>query len=175
MMAYAASILTGKESYYMAAEEPLEQIKGRSDRLGFTDDDKFIGEGRIRMIPLMGGYGDLPDPTKSGLTIYDSLNAASGDDMRGAVMIARSLKEYSEKGRTPVIAVSHINKRGDIAGLEALQHWVDTTMTFFPTEEKLGEESPRELVVEKNRNGAAFKKMLFNMTEKGLVPIGEEE
>jgi predicted ATP-dependent serine protease len=79
------------------------------------------------------------------------------------------LKQHSARSGCPAIVISHINKRGDIGGLESLQHEVDCTMTFFPTEESLGEESPRELVVEKNRNGQAYLKMRMLMTAKGLV------
>lgn len=168
MMADAAAVATGKESAYIATEEPLEQIKARADRLGLEN------QGKIRMVSTVTGESDLPDPGKCGFIILDSVNGMAGEDMRQAVSVAKMLKRMVEKGKCPAIAISHINKRGDIAGLESLQHEVDTTMTFFPTEENLGVESPRQLVVEKNRNGQAYKKMIFAMTEKGLVAMEEE-
>jgi DNA repair protein RadA/Sms len=167
MMANAASLATAKESAYIATEEPEEQIKDRADRLDLGN------QGMIRMFNGQE-IGSL-DPTKFGFLILDSVNGLAGEDQREAVTVAKILKKMVEKGKCPAIAISHINKRGDIAGLEALQHEVDTTMTFFPTEENLGEESPRQLVVEKNRNGSAYKKMTFAMTEKGLVVMEEEE
>jgi DNA repair protein RadA/Sms len=167
MIADKACVTIKRETIYLATEEPIEQIKARADRLEIENQDK------IRMIPLNTGYDFLPEPSKTGLVILDSINGLAGESLREAVSICKTLKQHVAHSGYPAIAISHINKRGDIGGLESLQHEVDCTMTFFPAEENLGEESPRELIVEKNRNGQAYLKMRMLMTEKGLIAEDE--
>ena len=163
---------TGGETCYVAAEEDLEEIQDRALRLELPHINK------IRMVPALTGEVDfgqvLLDWTFKGM-ILDSINGLTGKDLGMAVSLCGVVKEYAVKKHCPSIVISHITKRGDIAGLEALQHKVDTTMSFFPLGEGLEQEAPRELVVEKNRNGQAFQRMLLQMTPKGLVLFEEEQ
>lgn len=161
------------EALYLAGEEPTDQIKARADRL----DIKW--QGRIRMVPCMTGEANVEDiivqyePT---ILLVDSVSAMAGDDMAMQVKICMVIKNFCSKYRIPAIVLSHINKSGEIAGLEALQHATDSVISFFPDGD--GQEAPRVLHVEKNRNGLAFITYSLSMTEKGLVPFimnGEEE
>ena len=160
--------LTGQESLYLASEEPLEQIKGRADRLGIDHAD------RIRMLSVMTGEGNVEDLLlryKPSFLILDSLNGMAGSDMLKTIAVCKAVKQFCMTYKIAAIVTSHITKQGEIAGLEGLQHEVDATFTFFPDEDTPvpdGEEKVRILEVEKNRNGRAFISERFAMTEKGL-------
>lgn len=66
-----------------------------------------------------------------------------------------------------VIVISHVDKKGNIAGPKALEHHVDAVFSFMSPSKR----SPmRSLGCEgKNRFGDATKEIFFKMTSKGLV------
>lgn len=166
---YAKS--TGRETMYLATEEQLSQIKSRADRLGLDFQDK------VRMVEAMKGESppleDLISRYKPSAVFLDSLNGMAGDDKLLQIAICKSFKICCSKEQSVGIVLSHVNKGGEIAGLEGLQHEVDATFTFFPDEGE--DETPRVLHVEKNRNGRAFISLSFRMTEKGLELLLDEE
>lgn len=158
------------EVLYLAAEEPTDQIKARADRLDIE------WQGRIRMVPCMTGEANIEDIIIQYEPIFlllDSVSAMAGDDMNMQVKICMVIKQFCSKYRIPAIVLSHINKSGEIAGLEALQHATDSVISFFPDGD--GQDAPRVMHVEKNRNGLAFITYSLSMTEKGLVPFRPAE
>lgn len=156
------------EVLYLASEEPLPQIKARADRLG------LVNCGKIRMLSVMTGEGNVEQLLvvhKPVFLILDSLNGMAGNDMPRTIVVAKIIKTFCMTYAIAAIVTSHVNKSGEIAGLEGLQHEVDATLTFFPDDEipvPDSEEKVRILEVEKNRNGRAFISQTFAMTEKGL-------
>jgi DNA repair protein RadA/Sms len=154
------------EVLYLAAEEPIDQIKARADRL------EIKWQNRIRLVECMKGDANIEDiinQYEPGMLFLDSVSAMAGDDMSTQVKICKVIKQFCAKYRLPAIVLSHVNKQGEIAGLEALQHEVDSVTSFFPDGE--GQNAPRILYVEKNRNGLAYISYSLSMTEKGLVPF----
>lgn len=159
------------EVVYLLAEEPDEQVKARADRLGIE------WQGRIRLVDMMQGDADISATIalyRPILLLLDSVSALAGDNLQASIGICKAVKRFCAKQKIPAIVTSHVNKSGDIGGLEALQHEVDSTITFFPDEGE-GEDVPRILHVEKNRNGRAFVSYALLMTETGLVPLDDEE
>ncbi len=145
---------------YIATEESKEQIKDRGDRLEIKNQHEII------MVPAMGGLPNLNevlDKEKPGFVFLDSLQGLAGESEDVALALARLMKEVAVRLKCPVIMSAHVNKSDEIAGLEAVQHVVDSVMTFFPDEVGI-----RELMVEKNRDGKAFISTTFKMTERGL-------
>jgi DNA repair protein RadA/Sms len=162
-MADAIANAIQKEVAYIATEESLEQIKERGERLELKN-LKFIG-----MIPAMGGLpnvADILNHHKPAAIFLDSVQGLAGNSEAIAVELCNIMKKTAVLRNAPVIISSHVNKSDEIAGLMALQHVVDATMTFFPDETGV-----RILEVEKNRNGRAFISTTFKMTEKGLVVL----
>ena len=159
------------EVLYLPAEEPEDQIKARADRL------EIENQHLIRIVPVMTGEGDIAEvvarysPT---LLILDSISAMAGDNMATSITIAKAIKQFCAARKLPALISSHVNKGGDIGGLEALQHEVDSTIEFFPDGDAEDENVPRVLSVRKNRNGRAFISYALSMTEKGLVPYESE-
>lgn len=159
------------EVLYMTTEEPEEQIKARADRLQIKWQD------RIRIVQCMSGETNIEEVIqlhRPGLLILDSVTGLAGEDnMEMQVKICMIMKVFCSKYKAPALVSSHVNKGGEIAGLEKLQHAVDETVTLFPEGE--GEDAPRVLHVDKNRNGRAFISYPMLMTAKGLVPYPTEE
>jgi len=100
--------------------------------------------------------------------VLDSLSKACPDPDE-AVQFAKRLKEFCTAIDAAVILIDHVTKEEDFAGLMALQHEVDSTLLFTVYEDEV-----RELKTVKNRNGPTMK-MLFNMTERGLIWRDPEE
>lgn len=147
---------------YIATEESVEQIKERADRLGIPEEVQEL----IIMISAMGGLPDIGAILiKEGpaAVFLDSLQGLAGESEDVALQLARLMKEISVRIKAPIIMSAHVNKSDDIAGLEAVQHVVDSVMTFFPDDVGI-----RELMVEKNRDGKAFISTTFRMTATGL-------
>lgn len=174
LMLQIADILaavTKKESLYICAEESFRQIKPRAQRLKLKNIDK------IRLVPAMGGGVDLGAiivNRKPGFVVVDSLQGLVGEDDAASVYTLKMLKEYAENLRIPIIVTQHLTKGQEIAGVNTLQHQVDTVLIFSPDEEN---EDIRCLEVNpKNRFGRAYIKMYFLMSENGLeaMPIGFE-
>lgn len=151
---------------YLASEEQLPQIKARAVRL------RIDGRRMLRFIDLRKGVADINAVLKKyqfGLLILDSLKGLS-EDPEDQIAICKTIKEYASFVHAPAIISHHITKDEAIAGLMALQHEVDATMTFFPdTTEIIGGEPIRVLEVMKNRNGQAFRQCIFAMTKDGLT------
>lgn len=161
-MAAAIGKAVGKPVAYIATEESLEQIKERADRLGLTEEEQE----NIIMISAMGGLpniGDILLAQELAAAFLDSLQGLAGESEDVALQLARLMKEITVRGKFPTIMSAHVNKSDDIAGLEAVQHVVDSVMTFFPDDVGV-----RELMVEKNRDGKAFISTTFRMTATGL-------
>jgi DNA repair protein RadA/Sms len=153
---------------YLSAEEQLPQIKARAERL------KITGSRLLRFIDMRKGSADLGAVLKKyqfGMLILDSLRAITETD-EGAIMVCKIVKEFATMQHAPAMISQHVTKGDEIAGLMALQHEVDATLTFFPDPERVDPESgeaPRMLETQKNRNGKAFVSVEFNMTKRGLV------
>lgn len=151
---------------YIAAEEKGSQIKPRAIRLGM----KHIK--RVKVLPAIGGNVDIGMSImmrKPILTIIDSVTGLAGDDQRAAVEISHRCKEYSDKLNMPIILTAHLTKGEEIAGLNTLQHAVDTVLYFRPDDD-----NPDVRVLEvnpKNRFGRAYIESYFLMGEKGLEPL----
>jgi DNA repair protein RadA/Sms len=162
---------TGLEALYLTTEEPEDQIKARADRLQVKHQD------RIRIVQCMSGEANIEEVIqahKPGMLFLDSVTGLAGEDnMEMQVKICMIIKGFAAQHKMPALVSSHVNKGGEIAGLEKLQHAVDEVISFFPEGE--GETAPRVLHVEKNRNGRAFISYPLLMTERGLEPYPTEE
>lgn len=150
--------LTGKEVLYISAEEANAQIRSRADRLKLRH-TRLI---RLRPIGAGGDIGDIMTHRKPVAIIADSLPKIC-PDMADAVIFAERIKDYTIALNAPAIIIDHVTKEEEFAGLQALQHAVDTTLLFtvYPDE-------VRELRTVKNRNGPSGVRTHFTMEESGL-------
>lgn len=156
---------TGREVLIVAAEEGTNDIKPRAIRLGL---EPWIN--RMRIIPL-GSEADLESvihDRKPAGVIVDSLQGFTQDlDMQ--CQIAKSMKPLAVTYECPIVLLSQVTKDEDFAGLNRLQHDVDTLL-LFTVHEDMGQ--VRELSAKKNRFGKTLgSEKFFFMSERGLEPI----
>jgi DNA repair protein RadA/Sms len=153
---------TKRETGLITAEMAPEEIKLYADRLKVPDTN------RIRIIPAMTGtvsVGDVLHRYQFGAVILDSLQGLVGDDSDASMSVCGICKEHAMRMKAPMMIVSHINKEGDYAGLEKIQHAVDTLLMLSVDEDS----GLRTIDVHKNRFGKAQIFSDFEMTESGLV------
>lgn len=162
-----------RPTMYIAAEEGLEAIKARGDRLGINT------RGLLRFIPALGGIADIGGLLlhyKPGAIILDSLDGLVGHDSAQEIKCLEVLTKYAVGLKAPCLVVSQVNKDADYSGLMAKQHAVDCLLTMMPDESiKIGDEPVRCIETLKNRHGRAFVRSFFEMTAAGLVKRSAED
>jgi DNA repair protein RadA/Sms len=176
----------GKRVLYTSGEQNRDDIIQTAFRLGIKSD----------LIDVMGDQGDVyrivseAEQTKPRLLIVDSIQTAYCDDVKADVgqvaqmdAVANYLTSFGKNTKTAVLIISHLNKDGDYAGSEKVQHLVDTLARFDPKpmlneDGEILEETRnyRELSIDgKNRNGAADITGLLEMTVSGLKPVDKRK
>jgi DNA repair protein RadA/Sms len=158
-----------KNCLYLSAEESLEQIKLRADRLGL----------KSKNITLYSG-GDLNaferevKKNKPELIIVDSIQTVFLNDLPstpGSLVQVREcgifLQRLAKTTKIPVILIGHVTKEGSIAGPRILEHLVDVVL--YLEGERFHD--ARILRGIKNRFGATNEAGIFSMSESGMIPI----
>lgn len=154
-----------REVLYIAGEEGIGQIRSRADRLGVTH------KKLIRIVPIgnVVNLSAIIEHYKPAAMIADSVPTIT-PAMNDAVDFANTIKRWSEELSCPSILIDHVTKEEEFAGLQQLQHAVDTTLLFTVYEDGI-----RELRTIKNRNGPSGVKKFFTMEESGLVEHTDED
>ena len=154
-----------EKSIYVMAEEGEDPVAQRADRLGIP----LEKQGLVTVLEAFGNQEVNLEAaikaTGAKIVFVDSISLLAEDP-------STALKDLAIRQKLVLILTVHVTKDGGIAGLMALQHVVDCTMTFFPDENQEG--VPRVLHVEKNRNGPAYVSQVYLMTESGLEIISKE-
>ena len=160
----------GTKLLYVSGEESERQIKMRGERLGIRAEQLFLlPETNLQTI-LAEIERLLP-----GLVIVDSIQTVfSGtiDSAPGSVSqvreVAGQFMMFAKQTATPVFLTGHVTKDGSIAGPRTLEHIVDTVLYF----EGDRHHNHRIIRATKNRFGAANEIGVFEMTNTGLIPVG---
>jgi DNA repair protein RadA/Sms len=155
---------------YVSGEESPEQIRIRADRLDLSD-------AAIHVLPEtdVGRVVDAASGDWSALfvdsiqTVYDpGVASAPGSPAQIRESAARLMALAKARG-LPVIAVGHAIKDGGLAGPLLLEHMVDTVLHF-----EAGHEEPFRLLRSlKNRFGSTAEVGVFEMAERGLLPVAD--
>ncbi|MCQ2610384.1 MAG: DNA repair protein RadA [Treponema sp.] len=153
---------------YVSGEESAGQIKARSDRLGL--DVKGIQiMSAMRLEDVMEALNELSPK----LVIIDSIQtcySVEGGIIPGTVSqlkyCCNELTCWVKEHDSVLIMTCHVTKDGAIAGPKALEHLVDTVISFERNNDEL-----RFLRAHKNRFGSVDELGIFEMTEKGLVAV----
>ena len=154
-----------KNVLYVSAEESLEQIKLRADRIFEKEADLLIMAQTNLEIIEKQILAIKPD-----VIIIDSIQTISSttlDSLPGSVSqvkdIANRLMKICKKENICCFIVGHVTKDGAIAGPRVLEHLVDTVLYFEG--EKYN--SYRMIRAVKNRFGSTNELGVFEMTDKG--------
>jgi DNA repair protein RadA/Sms len=160
---------------YVCGEESAAQVKVRADRLGIkknnislleeTDADAVVDQ--ISVV----------NATFSAV-IVDSIQTMTTGDLSGMAgsvgqvreCAFRLLRAAKERG-IPLFLVGHVTKEGTVAGPAVLAHIVDTVL-WFEGDKTL---TTRVLRAVKNRFGPTDEVGVFDMQDKGLMPVADLE
>lgn len=164
----ASSAATNGRILYVSGEESAAQIRSRADRLGLpTDRIEILCTGRLEDI------GRALDEVSPVFVIIDSIQTVYSPDA-GAVpgtvnqlkLCAHELVSWVKERDSVLFLVAHVTKDGNIAGPKALEHLVDTVISF-----ERNDDDVRFLRALKNRFGSVDEIGIFQMTARGLAPV----
>ncbi len=158
-----------KKVLYVSAEESLNQIKLRADRLDIRAESLYIyPQTNLELIKKE------IENIKPNVVVIDSIQAIYTQNMAssaGSVSQIREccnfLMQLAKNKNITVIVVGHVTKDGNIAGPKVLEHMVDTVIYFEGDKYK----SYRLLRATKNRFGNTSEVGIFEMQTKGLVEV----
>lgn len=162
--------IAGHRILYVSGEESERQIKMRGERLGIDAEGLFILPETNLQAVLAESVKLRPD-----LIIVDSIQTVFSENIESAPGSVSQVREvagqfmmFAKQTATPVFLTGHVTKEGSIAGPKTLEHIVDTVLYF----EGDRHHNHRIIRATKNRFGAANEIGIFEMTETGLVPVG---
>lgn len=165
----ASAARRGTTSLLVSAEESAQQVRRRSDRLGATADGVHVISTTDLAALLDAVVAVLP-----GILVIDSIqtiaDAAVGSAAGTTVQVrecASSLVRLAKSTGIAVLLVGHVTKDGSLAGPRALEHVVDTVLSF----EGERHHCLRLLAATKHRFGATGELGVFEMGERGLVGV----
>ena len=165
----AAMAARGRRCLLVAAEESAQQVRRRAGRLGTDVPGVFVVEA-TRLPQVEAAVASLaPD-----MVVVDSVQAISDIEVAspaGSLAQVRAcshgLVSLARASGAALVLVGHVTKDGALAGPRALEHLVDTVLSF----EGDRYSSLRVLRAVKHRFGATGETGLFEMGEKGLSGV----
>jgi DNA repair protein RadA/Sms len=169
LQAAASVALRGSRTLLVAAEESVEQVRRRAERLrALVEDCYIVGTGDLKT--ALEAVGRL----QPALLVVDSIQTISDPTVSsqlGSISqvreCAQALAHYAKATGTATVLVGHVTKDGALAGPRALEHLVDTVLSF----EGDRHHSLRHLSATKHRYGTTGEIGLFEMGESGLVGL----
>jgi len=154
---------------YFSAEESLQQIKLRADRLGVEsnfvlvsaerDIDKIIAAVRERKPKLV--------VIDSIQTVFDETAAGTPGSIVQVREISWRIQQLAKATGTAFVIIGHITKEGTIAGPKTLEHLVDVVL-YLEGEKRTG---LRLLHAEKNRYGSLDEVGIWQLTKTGFTAV----
>ncbi len=155
---------------YCSAEESVEQIKLRANRLNHGNKNIFLSS-NTNIDGLIADAQSL----KPNLIIVDSIQTVYSEDITSAPGSVSQVREctlkmtrFAKENNITVFIVGHVTKEGMIAGPKVLEHMVDCVLQFE------GERYSNFRIIRsvKNRYGSTDEIGVFEMTDKGLLEVG---
>ena len=164
----AAAMANAHSVLYVSGEESAAQIKERADRL-CLDTNGIEVLCTMRLEDIL----DALDSLNPEMVIVDSIQTVYSVEagivpgsISQAKYCANELVGWVKNKESVLIMTAHVTKEGTIAGPKTLEHMVDTVISF-----ERNSDDVRFLHAQKNRFGSVDELGIFNMTEKGLVPV----
>ena len=169
LQAAAALATSSAPVLYVSAEESIQQIRLRADRLG-TVSDRVLVLSSIALDEILAQASE----TLPSLLIVDSIQTVSVDEISSAAGSVSQVRECTARlmqwGKSrgiPVFIIGHVTKEGAIAGPRVLEHMVDAVL--YLEGERHGHF--RVLRAVKNRFGSTDEVGVFEMAESGLREV----
>jgi DNA repair protein RadA/Sms len=171
LQALASMAAAGRRCLLVAAEEAAHQVRRRAARLGADVPGVFVVEAT-----LLPGIEQAVASVQPEVVVVDSVQAVSDPDVSspaGSLVQVRAcahrLVAMAKSAGTALVLVGHVTKEGALAGPRALEHLVDTVLSFEGDRYL----SLRALRALKHRFGPTGETGLFDMTETGLTSVSD--
>ncbi len=165
----AARARSGARVLYVSAEESLQQVRLRAERLDALVDSLWLAS-ETDLPSLIARF----DEVKPDLVVVDSIQTVFDPDLGsapGSVVQVREcthrLVREAKSRALPMLLVGHVTKDGGLAGPRVLEHLVDTVLAF----EGDRHHALRLLRAVKHRFGSTQELGLFEMTERGMEGV----
>ncbi|MBK6314920.1 MAG: DNA repair protein RadA [Blastocatellia bacterium] len=171
LMAQVAGALSDSHGtvLYVSGEESERQIKLRGERLGLKADGLFLLPETCleRVLEQVDALGPAAIIVDSVQTVFSMKLESAPGSVSQVREVAGQFLILAKNRSLPVFLIGHVTKDGQLAGPKALEHIVDTVLYFE------GERHHNHRIIRavKNRFGAANEIGIFEMTERGLVPV----
>lgn len=170
LLQICSTVKSDRISIYITGEEAIEQIKIRADRLDINMQKVLCASASC--VESIINTLDAHDPAVVVIDSIQTLYSSAIDSTPGTVsqmkVASNLLLEWVKRSNATLIIVGHVTKDGGIAGPKVIEHMVDTVLYF---EGERGGQPIRLLRNIKNRFGATDTLGVFEIGEKGLVPI----
>jgi DNA repair protein RadA/Sms len=162
---------SGAKCLLVCAEESPAQVRLRADRLGTAADGVFLVP--ETSLPAICAHVDHLRPD---IVAIDSIQTVQDPDAPGAAGSVSQVRDGAQRivrlaKETGIAAVliGHVTKDGALAGPRALEHVVDTVLSF----EGDRHQTLRLLRALKHRFGATDELGLMEMRSDGLQPVAD--
>jgi DNA repair protein RadA/Sms len=159
----------GADALLASGEESLTQVSGRASRIGAVPESLLALAGNDVVAIEAAIVRHQP-----ALVVVDSIQTVSDDELPGAAgslaqvrACVDRLTRLAKSTGVPVVLVGHVTKDGDLAGPRAVEHLVDTVLSFDGDRHH----SLRVLTAVKHRFGPAGEVGIFEMRDDGLRAV----
>jgi DNA repair protein RadA/Sms len=165
----ASVAATGVDVMLASAEESLTQVSGRASRIGPVPRHLLALEG-----PDIGAVEAAVENHRPAIAVVDSLQSVADPDLpqpAGSLAQVRAcverLTRLAKATDVPLLLVGHVTKDGDLAGPRAVEHLVDTVLSFDGDRHH----ALRVLTSVKHRFGPTGEVGIFEMRDDGLRAV----
>ncbi len=166
LQAAASMAARGHNVLYVSGEESKPQVRARAERLGALRPRLWLATEAV--LPAVLTHIDACRPD---LLIIDSIQSVHDPSLPtspGSVVqvrhCAQRLVQAAKERSIATVIVGHVTKDGALAGPRALEHLVDTVLSF----EGDRHHALRMLRALKHRFGSTLELGLFEMSDEGL-------
>ena len=165
----ASVATTGVDVMLASAEESLTQVSGRASRIGPVPHHLLALEG-----PDVEAIEAAVERYQPAIVVVDSLQSISDPELAqpaGSLAQVRAcverLTRLAKSSGVPLLLVGHVTKDGDLAGPRAVEHLVDTVLSFDGDRHH----ALRVLTSVKHRFGPTGEVGIFEMRDDGLRAV----
>jgi DNA repair protein RadA/Sms len=155
----------------VCAEESTAQVKLRADRLGSLAPELFVVS--ENSLPAAIAAAADVEPVVLAVDSIQAVHDPEAAGVAGSVTqvrdAAQQLVQFAKANDIATLIVGHVTKDGNLAGPRALEHVVDTVLSF----EGDRHHALRMLRALKHRFGATDELGLMEMTPAGLAPVDD--
>ncbi|MGL4986013.1 MAG: ATPase domain-containing protein, partial [Treponemataceae bacterium] len=166
----ASSVAKNAPVLYVSGEESSSQIRNRADRLCISFENIHVLS-TTRFDDIEEALRDLK-PTFVVIDSIQTVYSAHAGNIPGSInqlkLCGQELITWVKEHEAVLFFTAHITKDGNIAGPKALEHMVDTVISFERSSDEI-----RFLRSQKNRFGSVDELGIFAMEEKGLIPVDD--